>query len=86
MYGTRSAPAGTALRHIGFDNIYVLKGGFKAFAGYMGPKEVYTLSTQQPAQQPTPQPKPEPNSTMPVTPHSSGWYPMPQPYPPHPTR
>jgi rhodanese-related sulfurtransferase len=35
--GTRAILAGTALRHIGFDNAYVLKGGFVALAGYMGP-------------------------------------------------
>ena len=86
MSGTRAAAAGTALRHIGFDNVYVLKGGFKALAGYMGPKEAYTLSTQQPARQATPQPQPQPKSTKPVTPPSSGWYPMPIPYPPHPAR
>jgi rhodanese-related sulfurtransferase len=79
--GTRAAAAGTALRHIGFDNIYILKGGFKALAGYMGPKEANTPLTPQPAPQPTPQPK----STLPAPPHSSGGYPMPVPYPPRPT-
>jgi rhodanese-related sulfurtransferase len=39
MSGTRATAAGTALRHIGFDNVYVLKGGFKALAAYLGPKE-----------------------------------------------
>ena len=37
--GTRATAAGTALRHIGFQNVYVLKGGFEALSGYMGPKE-----------------------------------------------
>jgi rhodanese-related sulfurtransferase len=37
--GTRATAAGTALRHIGFDNVYILKGGFKALVAYMGPKE-----------------------------------------------
>ena len=37
--GTRATAAGTALRHIGFDNVFILKGGFKALAAYMGPKE-----------------------------------------------
>ena len=37
--GTRATAAGTALRHIGFDNVYILKGGFKALIGYMGPIE-----------------------------------------------
>ena len=39
MTGARATAAGTALRHIGFDNVYVLKGGFKALTAYMGPKE-----------------------------------------------
>ena len=37
--GTRATAAGTALRHIGFENVYILKGGFKALITYMGPKE-----------------------------------------------
>jgi len=37
--GARASAAGTALRHIGFENVYIFKGGFKALAGYMGPKE-----------------------------------------------
>jgi rhodanese-related sulfurtransferase len=37
--GARASAAGTALRHIGFENVYILKGGFKALVGYMGPKE-----------------------------------------------
>ena len=37
--GTRAVAAGTALRHIGFDNVYVLKGGLKALSTYMGAKE-----------------------------------------------
>ena len=40
--GTRATAAGTALRHIGFDNVYILKGGFKALTGYLGPKEANT--------------------------------------------
>jgi rhodanese-related sulfurtransferase len=40
--GTRATAAGTALRHIGFENVYVLKGGFKALVAYMGPKEANT--------------------------------------------
>ena len=39
LSGTRATAAGTALRHIGFENVYILKGGFKALTGYMGPKE-----------------------------------------------
>jgi len=40
--GARATAAGTALRHIGFENVYVLKGGYKALIGYMGPKEANT--------------------------------------------
>ena len=35
--GTRATAAGTALRHVGFDKVYVLKGGFKALIGYLNP-------------------------------------------------
>ncbi len=37
--GTRASAAAAGLRHIGFENTYVLKGGFKALAGYLGAKE-----------------------------------------------
>jgi len=37
-FGTRATAAGTALRHIGFENVYVLKGGFKALIAYIGAK------------------------------------------------
>jgi len=40
--GTRATAAGTALRHIGFENVYILKGGLKALIDYMGPKEANT--------------------------------------------
>ena len=40
--GARATAAGIALRHIGFENVYVLKGGFKAMTAYMGPKEATT--------------------------------------------
>lgn len=39
--GVRSTAVGTALRHIGFENVYILKGGFKALIGYLGPKQAY---------------------------------------------
>lgn len=42
LSGTRAAAAGTALRHIGFDNVYILKGGFKALTAYLDPKVAYT--------------------------------------------
>jgi rhodanese-related sulfurtransferase len=38
LSGTRAAVAGTALRHIGFENVYILKGGFKALTAYLDPK------------------------------------------------
>ena len=49
LSGTRATAAGTALRHIGFENVYILKGGFKALTGYMGPKEANTPPGTDPA-------------------------------------
>jgi len=40
--GTRATAAGTALRHVGFDNVYILKGGYKALSAYLGPKTANT--------------------------------------------
>lgn len=37
--GARATAAGTALRHIGFDNVYILKGGLQALSSAYGPKE-----------------------------------------------
>ncbi|MCB1772083.1 MAG: rhodanese-like domain-containing protein [Gammaproteobacteria bacterium] len=37
--GTRASAAATALRDVGFAETYVLKGGYKALIGYLGPKE-----------------------------------------------
>jgi rhodanese-related sulfurtransferase len=42
LSGARATAAGTALRHIGFENVYILKGGFKALTGYLGPIEANT--------------------------------------------
>ena len=39
--GVRATAVGTALRHIGFDNVYILKGGLKALGSYYGPKQAY---------------------------------------------
>jgi len=39
--GARATAVGTSLRHIGFDNVYILKGGFQALASYYGPKQAY---------------------------------------------
>lgn len=36
--GTRATAAGIALRHIGFENVYVLKGGLGALASYLSAK------------------------------------------------
>jgi rhodanese-related sulfurtransferase len=40
--GTRAAAVGTALRHVGFDNVHILKGGFKALASYLDAKAANT--------------------------------------------
>ena len=45
LSGTRATAAGTALRHIGFENVYILKGGFKALTSYLGPIEANTPHT-----------------------------------------
>ena len=37
--GARATVAGTALRHIGFDNVYILKGGLQALSVAYGPKQ-----------------------------------------------
>ena len=39
--GARATAVGTALRHVGFDNVFILKGGFQGLAGYYGPKQAY---------------------------------------------
>lgn len=36
--GTRATAVGTALRHVGFDNVYILKGGYKALSAYLDAK------------------------------------------------
>lgn len=41
--GTRATAAMTALRRIGFEDTYVLKGGLQALTRYMGPKEANML-------------------------------------------
>ena len=42
LSGTRVTAAGTALRHIRFENVYILKGGYKTLVAYLGPKEANT--------------------------------------------
>lgn len=37
--GTRATAAATGLRDIGFEETYVLKGGFAGLSAYLGPKE-----------------------------------------------
>jgi rhodanese-related sulfurtransferase len=44
--GARATAVGTSLRHIGFDNVYILKGGFQGLAGYYGTKEAYAEPEQ----------------------------------------
>lgn len=39
--GARATAIGTALRHIGFDNTSILKGGFQGLSSYYGPKQAY---------------------------------------------
>jgi len=39
LSGTRATAAATALRRIGFNETYVLKGGYKGLIGYLGAKE-----------------------------------------------
>jgi len=48
--GTRATAAGIALRHIGFENVYILNGGFKALIDYMGPKEANTPVKAEPVE------------------------------------
>ncbi len=36
--GTRATAIGTALRHVGFSNVYILKGGIMGLAKYLSPK------------------------------------------------
>jgi rhodanese-related sulfurtransferase len=40
--GTRASVVGTALRHVGFNNVYILKGGIKALNVYLDPKTANT--------------------------------------------
>ena len=40
--GTRAAAVGTAQRHVGFGNVHILKGGFKALASYLDAKAANT--------------------------------------------
>jgi rhodanese-related sulfurtransferase len=40
LTGTRATAVGTALRHVGFNNVYVLKGGIMALAEHVNPKTV----------------------------------------------
>ena len=46
---TRAMAAGTALRHVGFENVFILKGGLKALSAYLNAKTANTpLKTGQP--------------------------------------
>jgi len=37
--GARATAIGTALRHIGFDNVHILKGGFQDLSSYYGARQ-----------------------------------------------
>ena len=39
--GVRATAVATALRHTGFNNAYILKGGIQGLSAYLGPKEAY---------------------------------------------
>ena len=39
--GARATAVGTSLRHIGFDNVYILSGGFQGLSSYYGTKQAY---------------------------------------------
>ena len=36
--GARAVAVGTSLRHVGFNNVYILKGGLKALNAYVDPR------------------------------------------------
>lgn len=38
--GTRATAVGTALRHIGFENVYILKGGIMGLTQFVDPKSM----------------------------------------------
>jgi rhodanese-related sulfurtransferase len=40
--GARATATGTALRHLGFSNVSILKGGFEALSSYFGAKQAYS--------------------------------------------
>lgn len=40
--GTRATAAGTALRHVGFDKVFILKGGYKGLSAYLDAKTANT--------------------------------------------
>jgi rhodanese-related sulfurtransferase len=50
--GARATAVGTALRHIGFDNVFILEGGFQELARYYGPKQAYEKSEEGGKQRP----------------------------------
>ncbi len=40
--GARATAVGTALRHTGFNNVFILKGGIEALSSYYGPQQANT--------------------------------------------
>jgi rhodanese-related sulfurtransferase len=45
--GIRAAAAGTALRHVGFDRVFILEGGFKALIDSLDPITANSAPTEQ---------------------------------------
>ncbi|HSO84765.1 rhodanese-like domain-containing protein [Thiocapsa sp.] len=45
--GIRAAAAGTALRHIGFDQVFIQEGGFKALIDYLDPMTANSPPTEE---------------------------------------
>lgn len=80
LSGTRATAAGTALRHVGFNNVYVLKGGFKALTGYLGPKEANAQQNSKPAASAPVPPRPMYWSPAPVPQRPMRWSPVPAPF------
>lgn len=44
--GIRSSSASIALRHLGFSNVHILKGGFRELSTYLEPKEANQPATE----------------------------------------
>ncbi|NKB36057.1 MAG: hypothetical protein GKR93_02660 [Gammaproteobacteria bacterium] len=42
--GARATAVGTSLRHLGFDNVFILNGGFRGLSSYYGTSQAYEKS------------------------------------------